>query len=222
MTLNTNCYILIFALLGFLSSCSEQDESPDIGLNYAPYVLEQSRTYAVDSLVYDEFQDAVDTHVVYRKEEVARLFDSTATDHHYWIDVSYRTDSTPWNFHHSYRLEKTESRLVETLNNNSFVRLIFPVQDRVYWDVNMLNGMTTERYRYLDQEKFRASMKDSFPETIFVRQAYDTTIIDKDIRWELYANNIGLVEKRIVDLVTQKDKTGGVEVHWKLIDFKNK
>lgn len=208
--------------MGFLSSCSEQDESPDIGLNYAPYVLEQSRTYAVDSLVYDEFQDAVDTHVVYRKEEVARLFDSTATDHHYWIDVSYRTDSTPWNFHHSYRLEKTESRLVETLNNNSFVRLIFPVQDRVYWDVNMLNGMTTERYRYLDQEKFRASMKDSFPETIFVRQAYDTTIIDKDIRWELYANNIGLVEKRIVDLVTQKDKTGGVEVHWKLIDFKNK
>jgi len=215
-------FIVTIASAMSLYSCTEQEETPDIGLNFAPYVLDQSRTYQVDSLVYDEFQDAVDTHVVYRLEQVARLFDSTTNDQHYWIDVSYRTDSTNWNYHHSYRLEKTDSRLVELSNNNSFVRLIFPVQDRVYWDVNMLNGMNTERYRYLEQEKFRASMKDSFPETVFVRQAYDTTIIDKDIRWELYANNVGLVEKRIVDLVTQKDKTGGVEVHWKLIDFKNK
>lgn len=202
-----------------LSMCKEVEEPKKFGDNYFPLGIGNQWVYEVDSIQYSDFGSAKEEFRVYRRETVVSDFTLDNGETRYMIDVEYKGDSSEWSYHHSYIAYKDNFRAVRSIENREIVHLIFPVKDRVSWDGNQLNSGHPDRFRYMESEKFRSAMRDSFQSSVFVLQSFDTTVVDEDIRWELYAEDIGLVEKNTVSLQKQFNKSKGFEYHWRLLSF---
>ena len=211
--------ILILAL-GFIG-CRDVEDPVDIGYDYFPLDVGFEWVYQVDSIYHDDFSQnqSSDTFRYYRKEVIMEEADIISPEKRYNVDVFYKTDSINWQYKSSMVVYKNDLRAVRSINNKSVMHLLFPVADRVYWDANQLNSEGQDRFRYIDDEKHRSMMKDSFLNNVFVQQAFDTTIIDEDIRWELFAEGVGLVEKQAVSLEKQFGKKKGFDYRWKLMSF---
>lgn len=213
-------FIIILAVLG----CRDVEDPVDIGYDYFPLGVGYEWVYQIDSIDYDDFTTSrpADTFTYYRKEVITGETDMPSAETRYNADVFFKTDSTDWSYVYSMVMYKNDVRAVRSIGNKSVMHLLFPVTDRVYWDANQLNSEGTERFRYIDTEKHRSIMKDSFMNNVFVQQAFDTTIIDEDIRWELYAEGVGLVEKQEISLEKQFGDRDGFDYRWKLQSFTKK
>ncbi|MBO6515480.1 MAG: hypothetical protein JJ975_02920 [Bacteroidia bacterium] len=209
-------------LAGFLLlaiGCREVEQPQPIGKDYFPIAVGNEWVYSIDSIFYDGFNEKRDSFRYYRREVVTEVFESDGGEQRFSADVFFKTDSTDWKYKSTFTLYKNDYRGVRITNNNQIMHLLFPVKNKVSWDANQLNAMREDRFRYLSSELHRTSLADSFPAAIFVEHEYDSTVIDADIRWELYAENTGLVEKKTLSTTTQFNKTDGFQYHWKLISF---
>lgn len=211
--------IKLFIIGLVLFGCREVEDPVDIGYDYFPLGVGYEWVYQVDSIHHYDFSQTIDTFKYYRKEVIVSEADIVSQEKRYNVDVFLKTDTTDWKYKSSLVVYKNDLRAVRAINNKSVMHLLFPVVDRVYWDANQLNSEGQDRFRYLDTEKHRSMMKDSFMNNVFVQQAFDTTIIDEDIRWELFAEGVGMVEKQIVSIEKQFDKRNGYDFRWKLMTF---
>ncbi|MFT7592380.1 MAG: hypothetical protein ACI9UJ_002316 [bacterium] len=207
---------IFFLFLGLLA-CREVEEPVDIGFDYFPLGVGSEWVYQVDSINHYDFSETSDTNAYLRKEVIVEEADVNSEERRYYVDVLTKTDSTDWVYTSTFLTYKNDIRAVRSINNKAVMHLLFPVKNRVFWDANQLNSEGEDRFRYIDTEKHRSMMQDSFPNNVFVQQAFDTTIIDEDIRWELYADGVGLVEKQVVAADKQFSKRKGYEIRWKLL-----
>ncbi|MFT5724440.1 MAG: hypothetical protein ACI9JN_001559 [Bacteroidia bacterium] len=214
--MRTSIFILIIGLI----ACREIEDPVDIGFDYFPLEIGNEWIYAIDSIEYRDFSESADTFKFFRKELIVSIADVAGPETRYNVDVSFKTDSTNWVYHSSMMTYKNDYRAVRSIQNKSVMHLLFPVKNRVFWDANQLNGDLEDRFRYIDTEKQRSMLQDSFPDNVFVHQAFDTTIIDEDIRWELYAEGVGLVERQYVSIEKQFGKRKGFDYRWKIISFR--
>lgn len=210
--------ISIFILLLGLIACRETEDPVDIGFVYFPLEIGHEWTYQVDSINHYDFSETSDTNSYLRKEVIVEEADVNAEEIRYYVDVLTKTDSSEWVYKSTFIAYRNDIRAVRSVNNKAVVHLLFPVKNRVFWDANQLNNEGEDRFRYIDTQKHRAMMQDSFPNNVFVQQAFDTTIIDEDIRWELYSDGVGLVEKQVVAIEKQFGKRKGYEIRWKLLN----
>ncbi|MFT5513827.1 MAG: hypothetical protein ACI8SE_002238, partial [Bacteroidia bacterium] len=178
---------IFFLFLGLLA-CREVEEPVDIGFDYFPLGVGSEWVYQVDSINHYDFSETSDTNAYLRKEVIVEEADVNSEERRYYVDVLTKTDSTDWVYTSTFLTYKNDIRAVRSINNKAVMHLLFPVKNRVFWDANQLNSEGEDRFRYIDTEKHRSMMQDSFPNNVFVQQAFDTTIIDEDIRWELYAD----------------------------------
>ena len=212
---------VIFILVS-LVACREVEDPVKIGYDYFPIAVENEWVYQVDSVSFDDdFSNKSDTFRYYRKEVVVEQA-VPAESERFYVDVSLKTDSTDWVYSHTMLMYKNDIRAVRSTNNKPVVHLLFPVKDRVFWDANQLNTEREDRFRYINTHKDLSVLKDSFVNNIFVQQAFDTTIIDEDIRWELYSEDVGLVEKQFTYVEKQQGKRKGYDVHWGLTSHAKK
>ncbi len=209
-------YIFLFVII---SSCREVEEPTSIGYDYFPLAIDNEWIYKVDSIHFDDFTQQVDTYSYWRKEVITSIADITSETDRYYVDVLFRTDSTNWQYVQTMLVYKNDIRAVRSVNNQPIVHLLFPVKARVFWDGNQLNNLPEDRFRYIDTHKSKATLLDSFANTVFVQQAFDTSIIEDDIRWELFAENVGLAERQIVSIEKQQGKRKGFDLRWTLNSF---
>ena len=195
------------------------EEPTTFGSDFYPLNVGNTWVYGIDSTAFIEFDNSVEHYSFYRKEVIVDEFKTESGNQRFTLDVFYRTDSTDWSYHHSIVTYKTEYRAVRSTDNREIMHLLFPVKNRVSWDGNTLNNNGQDRYRYMNTEKPLSTLADSFPNTVFVQQELDTGVIYRDMRWELYAEGVGLVEKTSELTETQLGKTDGFRYHWKLISF---
>lgn len=202
-----------------LHSCEEDSASRDVGYGFFP--LEEGLTwvYQVDSIIYDDFSGTEDTIRAYRKEKIIGIRDTVEESPRYLVNVYEGRDSLNLTYMKTTYVYKTDYRVVREADNKPIMQLVFPIKNRVYWNANQLNNEPEDRYRYWRDGKSEPILKDTYWRTIFVEQANDTTIIDEDIRWEFYADSIGLVEKRHRSLEKQFGKRDGFDYHWTLLSF---
>ncbi len=210
--------IIILSIVG----CREIEEPTSIGFDYFPLALENEWVYKVHSIHFDDFTQQSDTYSYWRKEVIVEIADITSETDRYYADVSFRSDTTDWQYFKTMLMYNNDIRAVRSIDNKPIVHLLFPVKARVFWDGNQLNSASEDRFRYINAHKSRATLADSFSNNVFVQQAFDTTIIDEDIRWELFAEDVGLIEKQTISLEKQQNKRKGYELRWKLNSFTKK
>ncbi len=223
-------YLPILILAVFLASCSKDEETSqvDLGYDYFPVQIGQFVEYAVDSIAYDS-EGEHDTTSYYVREviesEVLDALDETA----YRIE-RYKKDSLNqnWELVDIWSSKRTSINAQRVEEDKRYIRLVFPITSTAEWDGNALNSQDDWMHSYMDIGVAKPYDSLSFTNTITVLQREFISLINDEYAYEVYAPNVGLIEKYFKVLTTTPDYsleptgeniTGGVEYHFRIMNY---
>jgi len=192
--------ILMFPVFLF-SGCESKYLEPDeemLGFSYFPLTIGSFRIYEVMDIKYT-IQNTKDSTFYYLKEVVKDSFiNQEGHLSHYLYRFTRTSDTLPWDQIPVYIwiTRKTDTNLIVYEENVPFVKLTFPVKSGLSWNGNALNTLDPLDYYYSEPD---LSLLSSYiPENHLiqvVQNNFDDLIIRRDVRNEIYAENIGLVYK---------------------------
>ncbi len=219
----------VFLLTGCESNYLEPDENM-LGLSYYPLNIGSFRIYEVMDTRYT-VQNESDSTFYYLKEVVKDTFINQEGGLSYYIYRYTRThDTLSWekNPVHVWVTRKTDTNLINYEESIPFVKLIFPVKSGLSWNGNALNTLEPEEYYYSEPDlSLLGSFQPGGQLIQVVQSNFDDLIIRKDVRSEIYAENIGLVYKEFSvieycqDLICRGQQIieSGIEYRQTLIDY---
>lgn len=193
-------YSTFFFLLLSVYACNIGTVTPtdqDFGKNYYPLKVGKFVIYDVKKIKYNELTSN-DTSIYQLKEVVADTFRNTASELVYRLERFRRAAIiAPWQLDSVWtsRLDNN-SRYVRIENNVSFIRLVLPTDDGLVWNGNALNVLKEDFYILENVKQAFQTKKGLFSNTISVLQNNDVSLVDKDVRLEIYADTIGLIYKK--------------------------
>jgi len=187
--------IFFISILGIFLGCNES-RTPDpseLGYDFYPISIGQYRIYDVEEINFQLVD--FDTSVFQLRETI---FDSIVSIDQvtYLIRRDVRADaSAEWRSDSVWTVSMNSTYLALTENGIPYIKLSFPVSAENQWDGNGLNNRTQMIYRY---ETIGSSLVDSIPAEDHIRVIIEDRvdgIVGNDLRSEVYAKGIGLVEK---------------------------
>lgn len=116
-------------------------------------------------------------------------------------DATWRLDSV-------WTASRTASQAVKTENNVPFVKMIFPLKNKATWDGNRLNPYfkgNPETYTIGMLGESFAVGGTTYPNVVQIIQAQDSSLIDKNVSIEYYAEGIGLIYKQKIQYNYRQD-----------------
>lgn len=202
-------------------SCEESIAPPlsDFGYNYFP--LEQGRewVYQLDSVIYNDFEQRIDTFRYQLKEVVGDTSRDNEGQLYYRINRYMRNDSSEtWRFRNVWRAQVIDYQAHRIENNQRFIKLAFPPRLDKYWDGTVyINADTTvsipggsiniykdwDDFTYLGVDEWEQIGNANFDSTLFVRQVDKENNIERRYSIEQYARGVGLIYKEMLILDTQ-------------------
>ena len=204
-------YPLIFILISlWVVSCSKETSEPvDMGFDYFP--LEQGRwiIYDVRSIVWDDNNQTVDTTYYQLKTEIdTSFYDNMGRLSYRWNHYMKNDTATRWYYIHTFALTQTPERLESVEGNNRFVRLAFPVQTSISWDVNAFNTQETLEASYIDVGFSKKINGKDFGDCAQALLEDNSSLINEYYQEEIYGRGVGMLEK--VDKHIDKKFTGEI------------
>ena len=208
-------YISIFLLsVIFLGSCnsdSEQEIYPT-PQEYMTLKIGAWFQYKVDSIYFDDFDMTSDTTEFQLKEAITDTFTDGAGNLSYRLErfkrfkndtISY--DQLPWILTDVWWISNKGNSIERVEENKRFVSLNSPILEGASWDGNAFNFLETWDYTY----ESVGEPYEGFENTITVNQILEDqfAILYQSYR-EIYAKNIGLVRKEIIDVESQNIQVG--------------
>ncbi len=214
----------------FLVGCDEnpivvEDESAYFPLEIGRYLI-----YQIDQTSYSEL-DPPHVSTYQLKIETVDAFETVEGDLQFVFYRSTRaTESDPWEYEDTWSAKRSAIRAVMKEGNTSFVKLSFPLRENREWDGNTFNTLGEDVYEAIQVKKpFTIEGLPEFPKTITVMQSDNQDfIVFQDKRSEVYAKDVGLIEKKILqlnyytlpieDIGKQKIKNG-IDFSQRLIEY---
>ncbi len=210
-------FILAIGLLwyGCRPSHTTEDFEPSYGYDFFPLEVGQYRLYRVDSVIFHKDQ-APDTVSGFARETVVeKLTTGTDTTRYRILRQWRRADDDTWRTDAVWWASRTALKAVQTENNLSFVKLVFPLKVGEKWDGNAGFPAAETEVQIGDEhvafykawayrvERIGQEVISPFGllETADVVEADFETLIELRQSTAKYARGIGLVERhqRILD-----------------------
>ena len=200
---NTKLFLLVQSLavsllLGgvlCLSSCQNNAQTVPLAFGYEFFPLEIGRymIYEVTKTNYPSNQPIIIENYQL-KEEVVDTFRSASKVKLYVLERYVRADETKnWKIDSVWVASRTNNQGIRQENNISFVRLTFPLKDKLVWNGNFFNNNAREDYQIESFNKPLVINKLNFPKTLKVQQVNDSSLVRLTRRSEIYAENVGIV-----------------------------
>ena len=189
-------YITLFVVILF--SCKKKEETFDLGTDYFPiraqgtYIIYdvQKITYGAsgpDTSNYQLMEMTGDTATLngqlYHKVWRYTRPNSSAA----W---PVQPDSVWQEYNNSVQAVKTE-------NNVKFIKLVFPIEENKTWNGNVMNISSSDDYTMKNVDRSYTVNGHYFSKTLKVVQSDDTSYVNEDQRYEVYAKGIGLIDKYV-------------------------
>lgn len=196
--------IVVFITLFFLFSCkkdSYESNKREIGLSYENFTLKSSITYKTTEILYDDFNNTIDTFRYELKEINDTIFEDNIGRLSARI-YRYKRDSKnkPWQFINAVYKSIDNFSFERIDNNKRQIKLSFPLSTDVVWNINQLNqdAAINVFYEYIhNQYKMQLF---SFDSTLLIKSNKVNNPIREREYEEIYAKNIGLIFKKEVFL----------------------
>ncbi len=191
---------LLYICLVILTACHTSEVEVDPGYaGYSYFPLEEGRfaIYDMEETTYSITADPV-IKKYQVKEVIAQKYTDLSGQEAFLIHRFYRSGNQDlWKLEQdSVWTAKIEtSRATRTENNITFVKLVFPLKQNTKWDGNRLNNYGKEEYILLDYKKPFQLLELPYDNTVTVSQSNTDDLCNKDVRYEVYADNIGLIYK---------------------------
>lgn len=193
----TLCLIGMATLMNSCDLGTIERARPEDGPAFAP--IGPGRYVVYDVASVEHFELAED---IYRFYQLKEVFVAPFTDpegRESWRIERYirPIGSQRWEIDSVWQARLDNGRYIRTENNTPFIRLAFPERAGLSWNGNAFNALGAETYR-IEQfnQPFRVRNR-SFNPTLTVLQQRDSSLIHRDFRYEVYAQEIGMVYKRV-------------------------
>ncbi len=212
-------FICILAGIALLSSCKKEVdvEAIEFGYEYFPTSVGIYRIYLVDSIGHDLTSDTSQFQIM---EVVEDEFSDNLGQPTFSIGRYKRyTSSGDWVFQTVWVEKKTTTFAQRVENNNQYIRLVFPVRDDQVWDGNAFNTQDPWSYSYSGIGAAQYVGPFNFSTTLTVNQRNRVNLVDQEIAYEVYAANVGLVYKKLIDLNIQEDGLTGIELEMSILSY---
>ncbi len=196
---------------------------------YFPSAVGRYQIYQVNQTLYSEL-DPIEITSYQLKIETVDSFKTIEGDYRFVMYRSTRTNaSEPWIYIDTWSAKSSAIRAIMQEGNTSFVKLAFPLRENREWDGNAFNTLGEDEYEAIHvKESFTIEGLPTFPKTITVQQSDNQDlIVFQDKRSEVYAEDVGLIEKKTLqlyyytspaDIGKQKIKNG-VDYTQRLIEY---
>jgi len=212
--------ILSFSLvIALFSSCKKEVDVEVIqfGYEYFPTSVGSYRIYLVDSIGHDITSDTSQFQIM---EVVEDEFTDNLGQPTFSIGRYKRyTSSGDWLFQTVWVEKKTSTFAQRVENNKRYIRLVFPISDESAWDGNAFNNEDPWNYTYSGIGSSRYVGPFNLPNTLTVNQRNYVNLVDQEIAYEVYAKDIGLVYKKLIDLNIQQDGLTGIELEMSILSY---
>jgi hypothetical protein len=203
----------LFVLLMAVAIGCKKDKSvhSDAGYGYFPTTVGHFVIYDVDSTIYNAFNH--DT--VYYRYQLKELIESEFQDNEGRVSQrveryvrSYNPtipyDSLPWTLKNVWYVTRTSQHAELVTGNIRYVRLIFPVIDQAAWNGNAQNTQGDWEYQYQGVHlPFNGGNVHSDSSATVIEKD-ETDLLNRRYYKEVYAKNIGLVLRQIIDVYDTK------------------
>ena len=203
--------LILAVLLMGIASCKKDNTNPtkiDLGYDYYPTKTGSFITYAVDSIYHDQPDPNTpgthDTLHYQIKQKIAGSFVDNEGRFAYKIERYKRQDTTEaWQLQEVWYTVKTTGRVELMEGNTRFVKLGFPVDANVQWDLNAFNTNTPWICHYASIDSSIVLNGQSFDSTVTVIQRSEVNAVRIEQSSEQYARGIGMISKKYRVLDTQ-------------------
>jgi hypothetical protein len=182
-------------------ACSSQDpEKAGDGKSFIPLQVGTFQTYSVDEIQYTPLADPVELHYEL-KTAVIDSFLHGEGGYAYVIHRSKRAVETdPWEYLDTWSARVNDREVVVNEANISFVKLALPIAEGKVWNGNKFNSGDEDEYE-MSQVGLLYSVGDTdFSSALLVDQENRVDLLFNERRFEVYAENIGLIYKETTDL----------------------
>lgn len=214
---NTGLQVVLTALLLLsLGACNSTIDPGAVepGYTYYPLTPGAWRSYAALSIAFLP-DGSSDTSRFLLREETGTP-DTIGAELIYPLYRYSRPDSlSDWVLDSVWTQRLTPTQAIQTENNEPLVKLVFPVAEGKEWDAHAFSFRESETVRMEQIGEPLLSSGLEFAATLRVIQSeLNDPITGQNLRSEVYAQNVGLVEKdvRILDYCTDPDCLGQQEI----------
>lgn len=190
--------IICVLCLIFLYSCSKEkiNKPTDLGHSYFPYKPGYKIYYDVDSTIWDDFTG----QMYFSQSQILDIYESYFNDGsgNQTIRIERfqrKNDDEEWKINKVYTANLNITRAEITEDNLRQVKLVFPLLNNKSWDANSYNSLDKEVWRITELNKAFQINNLNFDSTLIVSQSDESNLISEDIRYEIFANNVGLIKK---------------------------
>lgn len=226
--LNRTLICVVLCSLAWLS-CTKENNAPaaDLQGEFYPLKVGSVYVYDVDSTAYSDFigncRGSATNYKFQLKDSVADTFVGLTGDTSYRVERYRRnTSSSEWRIQQVYTRSKTLRAAEEFINNQRFVRLVFPPVQGTYWNGNSKNTLGEQEYIIEDGILPLTINSLSFDSTITVKEIDEFNLIREDLVRSTYAKNVGLVQKTATQVnkcISTGEFTLGAVYSYKLSSF---
>jgi hypothetical protein len=208
----------------YMQACKRNVGNPvDLKQEYFPVDIGNWIIYDVVDIRHDINHDTLNYQI---KEIItADFFDNSGRLAQRVERYVRNSDTEPWQFGdvwHSIRTSRSAEKVEE---DERFVKLIFPVTEFKYWDGNAYNQRVSWEY-YFDSIDYAGSVGSIVYDSLaYVMQRENSNFVEYEQAFEVYAKNIGLVEKQLIDLdvrsgmIVLDSIVKGIELYQTAIDY---
>ncbi len=216
-----NRYLFIGSILLWWGCKSTTDDidSESLGWHFFPVSIGSQRVYEVDSIIYDEFTNSVDTFRSKVRMRITGIFtDSAGQQVH---RVEYDNPDLPFDQPGNRRIaaiRKNKDHVIDYTDSGRVVRLVFPMFNGREWNANMFNNLEASRARIADIDKPFQASDTLWPQTVTVQYFQFINPVTQFEFKEVFARNMGMVFSENVYILRLGGKTSGSRVIMRLID----
>ncbi|MEN7551453.1 hypothetical protein AAG747_26285 [Rapidithrix thailandica] len=166
------------------------------GEEYYPLVVGRYTDYDVHHILYHEFDE--DEIFQYQMREVlADTFRNNEGQLVYRIEQLVReNESEDWEIDSVWTAYLDKARLIKQESNVPYIKLTYPLTLNKAWNGNATNTLDEELYTIDSVEHTWDTGELSFDNAVTVRHQKDSSLIHKDVRFEVYAEEGGMVYKK--------------------------
>lgn len=200
-------YILLIFTIS-LFSCENEDNNNNsvfIGKEYFPLVSGNTLIYKITEINIDKPSEIFDTTIYYLKEIIDIPLLDNENDTAYRIERYTRFSSDDnWIIHSVWSAKITENTAEKVEENYRYVKIRFPVRTGYTWNGNIYNECESQEYRVSSVNSYYQIGDFVFDSCLTVVHDSSSSLIHKDLDYEVYAYRIGLVYKEMTYLNSQE------------------
>ncbi len=202
-------YGIVLFMMAVTGCKKEKNNLPDAGYSYFPDQPGTYVVYDVDSVVYDDFNNTVDTFRFQIKETIQSIYQDNSGrptmrieryKRKYNKNIAYNL--IPWVLVDVWAANRTNTAAEKVEENIRYTKLAFVVQKEKKWNGNAQNTLGPQDYEYTDVDVPLSIGGASFDSTLTVLQQDHENLIEKQYYAESYARNTGMIYKKIIDVTS--------------------